>query len=64
MTLRAVLDDPLFPSVLGVEGEIDIEISILFSMKPVGDPRASRIGLHGVVLRLPQVAEGGDWNGE
>jgi AMMECR1 domain-containing protein len=33
------LDDPRFPTVLGVEGEIDIEISILSPMKPIRDAR-------------------------
>jgi AMMECR1 domain-containing protein len=36
-TLRAALDDPRFPTVLGVDGEIDIEISILSPMKPIRD---------------------------
>jgi AmmeMemoRadiSam system protein B/AmmeMemoRadiSam system protein A len=72
MTLRAALDDPRFPTVLGVEGEIDIEISILSPMKPIRDPRAFCIGLHGATLDcgsrhallLPQVAAGRDWTGE
>ena len=71
-TLRAALDDPRFPTVLGVEGEIDIEISILTPMKPIRDPRAFRIGLHGATLDcggrqallLPQVAQGRDWSCE
>jgi MEMO1 family protein len=72
MTLRAALDDPRFPTVLGVEGEIDIEISSLSPMKPIRDARAFCIGLHGATLDsggrqallLPQVAAGRDWNGE
>ncbi len=72
MTLRAALDDPRFPTVLGVEGAIDIEISILSPMKPIRDVRAFCIGLHGATLDaggrqallLPQVAAGHDWNGE
>src|ERR1039457_374149 len=71
-TLRAALDDPRFPTVLGVEGEIDIEISILSPMKPIRDARAFRIGLHGATLDcggrqallLPQVGRGRDWSGE
>jgi AmmeMemoRadiSam system protein A len=72
MTLRAALEDPRFPTVLGVEGEIDIEISILSPMKPIRDARAFRIGLHGATLDyggrqallLPQVALGHNWSGE
>ena len=71
-TLRAALDDPRFPTVLGVEGEIDIEISILSPMKPIREPGAFRIGVHGATLDyggrhallLPQVAAGRDWSGE
>ncbi len=72
MTLRAALDDPRFPTVLGVEGEIEIEISILSPMKPIRDARAFRVGLHGATLDasgrqallLPQVAAGRGWSGE
>lgn len=72
MTLRAALDDPRFPTVLGVEGEIDIEISILSPMKPIADPQVFCIGLHGATLDcggrqallLPQVAAGRDWRAE
>jgi MEMO1 family protein len=72
MTLRAALDDPRFPTVLGVEGEIDIEISILTPMKPIRDARVFRIGQHGAMLEyagrqtllLPQVAARRNWNGE
>ncbi|MGA3040076.1 MAG: AmmeMemoRadiSam system protein B [Bryobacteraceae bacterium] len=72
MTLRAALDDPRFPTVLGVEGEIDIEISILSPMKPIRDAQAFRIGRHGATLDcgsrqallLPQVAAGRDWSRE
>jgi MEMO1 family protein len=71
-TLRAALDDPRFPTVLGVEGEVDIEISILSPMKPIRDARAFRLGVHGVTLDcsgrhallLPQVAAGRDWSAE
>ncbi len=70
MTLRAALDDPRFPTVLGVDGEIEIEISILSPMKPIRDARSFHIGLHGAVLEssgrqallLPQVARGRDWS--
>jgi AMMECR1 domain-containing protein len=66
------LDDPRFPTVLGVDGEIDIEISILSPMKPIRDARAFRIGQHGATLDcggrqallLPQVAAGRNWSGE
>lgn len=72
MTLRAALDDPRFPTVLGVPGEIDIEISILSPMKPIRDVRGFRIGQHGATLDcggrqallLPQVAASHAWNGE
>jgi len=71
-TLRAALDDPRFPTVLGVDGEIDIEISILSPMKPIRDARAFRIGPHGAALDhggrqallLPQVAAGHNWSAE
>jgi len=71
-TLRAALDDPRFPTVLGVDGEIEIEISILSPMKPVRDARAFRIGRHGATLDyggrqallLPQVAAGRNWGSE
>ena len=71
MTLRASLDDPRFPTVLGVEGEIEIEISILSPMKPVRDAGAFRLGEHGATLEssgrqallLPQVARGREWTG-
>jgi AmmeMemoRadiSam system protein B/AmmeMemoRadiSam system protein A len=71
-TLRAALDDPRFPTVMGVEGEIDIEISILSPMKPIRDARGFHIGQHGATLDcgshqallLPQVATGRDWNAE
>ncbi len=72
MTLRAGLDDPRFPTVMGIEGEIDIEISILSPMKPIRDFRAFRIGRHGATLEcgdrqallLPQVAARRDWDDE
>jgi MEMO1 family protein len=71
-TLRAALDDPRFPTVLGVEGEIEIEISILSPMKPIPDARAFSIGRHGATLDtgarqallLPQVAKSRDWTAE
>jgi AmmeMemoRadiSam system protein B/AmmeMemoRadiSam system protein A len=72
MTLRAALDDPRFPTVLGVEGEIDIEISILTPLKPVRDAGAFRVNVHGASLEagghqallLPQVAAGRHWTAE
>jgi len=72
MTLRAALDDPRFPTVLGVEGEIDIEISILSPLKPVREASAFRVNEHGASLEcggrqgllLPQVAAGHSWSGE
>ncbi|HVN03357.1 MAG TPA: AmmeMemoRadiSam system protein B [Bryobacteraceae bacterium] len=72
ITLRAGLDDPRFPTVLGVEGEIDIEISILSPMKPIRDARGFRIGQHGAILEsagraallLPQVALRRDWDSD
>jgi uncharacterized protein (TIGR00296 family) len=72
MTLRAALDDPRFPTVMAVEGEIDIEISVLSPMKPIRDFRDFRIGRHGATLEcgdrqallLPQVAARRDWDGE
>jgi AmmeMemoRadiSam system protein B/AmmeMemoRadiSam system protein A len=72
MTLRAALDDPRFPTVMAVEGEIDIEISVLSPMKPIHDFRDFRIGRHGATLEcgdrqallLPQVAARRDWDGE
>jgi MEMO1 family protein len=72
MTLRAALDDPRFPTVQGVEGDIRIEVSILSPMKPVRDVRAFRIGEHGATLEcggrqallLPQVERGREWTSE
>ena len=72
MTLRAALDDPRFPTVLGIEGEIQIEISILSPMKPIADARAFRLGEHGAMLEngarqsllLPQVAKNRAWTAE
>jgi AmmeMemoRadiSam system protein B/AmmeMemoRadiSam system protein A len=72
MTLRAALDDPRFPTVLGVEGRIDIELSILSPLKPICDPRAFRVNEHGASLELggrqglllPQVATGRGWTAE
>jgi len=72
MTLRAALDDPRFPTVLGIEGDIDIEISVLSPMKPIRDWRSFQVGLHGAVLDygprqavlLPQVAAGRGWDRE
>jgi len=72
MTLRAALDDPRFPTVLGVEGEIDIEISILSPLKPIRNASAFRVNLHGASLEcggrqgllLPQVAVNRHWTGE
>jgi MEMO1 family protein len=72
MTLRAALDDPRFPGVLAVGGDIEVEISVLSPLKPVRDERAFRINLHGALLEsggrqallLPQVSVGRDWNSE
>ncbi len=72
LTLRAALDDPRFPSIEGVEGAIDIAISVLSPMKPIRDARGFRAGLHGATLDcgarqallLPQVARVRGWNGE
>ena len=72
LTLRAALDDPRFPTVLGMDGEIDLEISILSPMKPIRDASCFRIGQHGATLDreerhallLPQVAKGRDWSAE
>jgi AmmeMemoRadiSam system protein A len=72
MTLRAALDDPRFHTVLEVEGEIDIEISLLSPMKPIADARGFRVDEHGASLEaggcqallLPQVARGRGWNAE
>jgi uncharacterized protein (TIGR00296 family) len=72
MTLRAALSDPRFPTVLGVEGEIDIEISILSPFKRIRDASAFRVNRHGASLEsgshqgvlLPQVAAGREWNSD
>jgi MEMO1 family protein len=72
MTLRAALDDPRFPTVLGVEGGIDIEISVLSPMKPIRNASGFHINLHGATLDsagrqallLPQVASGRNWSAE
>lgn len=72
MTLRAALDDPRFNTVLGIEGRIDIEISVLSPMKMVRDPRAFQVNVHGASIELrghqglllPQVARSRGWNTE
>jgi AmmeMemoRadiSam system protein A len=72
MTLRAALEDPRFPTVLGVEGPIEIELSVLSPAKPVRDASRFRIGEHGACLEmgsrrgllLPQVAAGREWTRE
>jgi len=72
MTLRAALEDPRFPTVLGVEGPIEIEISVLSPAKPVRNASRFRIGEHGACLDLgsrrglllPQVAAGREWTRE
>ena len=71
VTLRAALDDPRFAGVLGVEGDIDIEISILSPLKPIRDPSVFQVNVHGASLEqsgrqgllLPQVAQSRDWTG-
>jgi AmmeMemoRadiSam system protein B/AmmeMemoRadiSam system protein A len=72
MTLAAALYDPRFPSVLGVAGAIDIEISVLSPLKPVPDARAFCVGRHGATIEcggrhallLPQVASERNWDTE
>ena len=72
ITLRAGLEDPRFPDVLGVAGEIDVEISILSPMKPIRDARGFRIEQHGAMLEssgraallLPQVAARREWDAQ
>jgi len=72
MTLRAALDDPRFPTVMAVEGEIDIEISVLSPMKRIASAAAFRVKEHGASLEsggrqallLPQVARDRDWDAE
>jgi MEMO1 family protein len=71
LTLRAALDDPRFPTVLGVTGEIDIEISILTPFKRIRSPATFRLHAHGAwieagrrqALLLPQVARDHSWTG-
>jgi uncharacterized protein (TIGR00296 family) len=72
MTLAAALDDPRFPSVLGVEGEIRVEISVLSPMRKLRDASGFCVNRHGAYLRvgehssllLPQVAAGRGWAAE
>jgi AmmeMemoRadiSam system protein B/AmmeMemoRadiSam system protein A len=69
MTLAAALDDPRFSGTLEVPGDIEIEISVLSPMKPLGDPTEFCLHRHGAWLRhgthaallLPQVASRRNW---
>ena len=70
LTLAAALDDPRFAPATRVEGEIEIEISVLSPMRLITREEQFQIGRHGAHLALgahrglllPQVANGRDWS--
>ena len=68
--VHAAVDDPRFPPLQKKElAIVDIEISVMTPLRPVGDYRAIRLGTDGVVIRdgyaqavfLPQVATETGW---
>jgi MEMO1 family protein len=68
---NAALNDPRFPPVTAAElAGIEIEISVLTPLRPIGSPEEIEIGRHGVVLErggrravfLPQVAPEQGWD--
>jgi AmmeMemoRadiSam system protein A len=69
--VSAALSDPRFPSLTAPElRDVDLEISVLGSIEPVGDISEVEIGRHGLIvelgrsrgLLLPQVAVEWRWN--
>jgi AmmeMemoRadiSam system protein B/AmmeMemoRadiSam system protein A len=69
--LHAACDDPRFSPLRAEElPRVEIEISVMTPPRPVGDYRAIRLGIDGVVIRdgpaqavfLPQVAAETGWN--
>jgi MEMO1 family protein len=70
LTLAAALDDPRFGPATRVEGEIEIEISVLSPMRLITGEEEFQVGRHGAHLSLgahrglllPQVAKGRDWS--
>jgi AmmeMemoRadiSam system protein A len=71
--IAACSTDPRFPSVTADELDaIDIEISLLGPLEPIGGPQDVSVGRHGLVvergwhrgLLLPQVATEWQWDAE
>lgn len=71
MARAAALRDPRFPPVRPEELDgLDLEVSVLFPLEPIEDPRDVEIGVHGMVvegrgrrgLLLPQVASERGWD--
>jgi len=69
-TVKSASEDPRFPPVKADEAAaLNIEISVLTSLKPLGDFRKIRLGVDGVLLQkgnrsgifLPQVATETGW---
>ena len=73
MAVQAAFCDPRFHAVNSSElDDLDIEISVLTPLEPVGDPSEIEVGKHGLVIRngcrsgllLPQVATEHGWSVE
>ncbi|MFH1058129.1 MAG: AmmeMemoRadiSam system protein A [Pseudomonadota bacterium] len=71
MALAAASQDPRFPPVRAPEmAEIDLEISVLSPLKPIGDVGEIEVGRHGIYIisprgrgvLLPQVATEYGWD--
>jgi AmmeMemoRadiSam system protein A len=67
----AATGDPRFAPVTGEElGELDLEISVLSPLRPIGDPDDIQVGIHGLHISkegrhgvlLPQVAAEFGWD--
>lgn len=73
MAVAAASRDPRFPPVTAEElGDLDIELSVLGALEPIGGAGDIEIGRHGLLvefqgqrgLLLPQVAVEWDWDAE
>lgn len=73
MAVAAASEDPRFPAIMeGDVGELEVSVSVLSPVRPIGDPRKVEVGRHGVVVRnglfrgtlLPKVAVEHGWDTE
>ena len=72
LTLSAALDDHRFRSAAGVNGPVDVEISVLTPFRRIRGPEKFHLGTHGGFLRLgkqsglllPQVGADRNWKPE